>query len=105
MHESREKRSLSLLRSGRVRRRARSRSRSAVFAAPICADYEFTANETQNTGPAYIRIHTNTFKSRSFTTHQHNSQLSPRQSRGSSWGPPAYRVIIRIQIHETTGQT
>jgi hypothetical protein len=76
MHESREKRSLSLLRSGRVRRRLLllGGPSQSVRAHRARADHVF---------------HINTFHSRSFTTHQHNSQLSPRQSRGSSWGPPA----------------
>jgi len=94
MHESREKRSLSLLRSGRSRASPRSLFAHEVrFSrrrqAPIMNSQPMFIFDTQDTGPAYIRIHTNTFKSRSFTTHQHNSQLSPRQSRGSSWGPPA----------------
>jgi hypothetical protein len=88
MHESREKRSLSLLRSGRVRRRARSRSRSAVFAAPICADYgyEFTPTRlkaVRDTPTQFTAV----------------SKTVKRVELGSP------RRIIRIQIHETTGQT
>lgn len=85
MHESREKRSLSLLRSGRVRRRL------LLLGGPSQS----------------VRAH------RSCIPHQHVSQpfIHDTPTQFTAVSKTVKRVelgggrIIRIQIHETTGQT